>query len=49
METYADLSGGECVVWTDENGAMHSMTKKAYDEMIAKQAEQSTPIVEGFN
>jgi hypothetical protein len=42
METYLNTNGDECVVWTDENGSMHSMTKEAYDE---QQAEQSTPIV----
>ena len=41
METYENLDGVECVVWTDESGTMHSMTKAAYDE---QQAEQSTPI-----
>jgi hypothetical protein len=41
METYLNLDGIECVVWTDENGSMHSMTKEAYDK---QQAEQSTPI-----
>ena len=39
METYFNLDNVECVVWTEENGTMHSMTKEAYD----KQAEQSTP------
>jgi hypothetical protein len=41
METYTNTIGQECVVWTDENGSMHSMTKEAYDK---QQAEQSTPI-----
>ena len=40
METYVDLGGIDCVVWTDENGTMFSMTKEAYDK---QQAEQSTP------
>jgi hypothetical protein len=40
METYLDLGNTECVVWTDENGTMFSMTKEAYDK---EQAEQSTP------
>ena len=38
METYTNTNGEECVIWTDENGSMHSMTKEAYDK---KQAEQS--------
>ena len=42
METYLNDLGQECVVWTDNNGTMHSMTKEAYDR---QQAEQSTPIV----
>jgi hypothetical protein len=42
METYFDLGEIECVVWTDENGTMFSMTKEAYDK---QQAEQSTPSV----
>jgi hypothetical protein len=40
METYLNDLGQECVVWTDDNGTMHSMTKEAYDK---QQAEQSTP------
>ena len=42
METYVDLGGIECVVWTDEDGTMYSMTKTAYDEMIALQNEAKT-------
>ena len=42
MENYLNTEGVECVVWTDKNGSMHSMTKEAYDK---QQAEQSTPIV----
>ena len=41
METYLNLNGDECVVWTDESG-MHSMLKSAYDE---QQAALSTPNV----
>ena len=37
METYTNTNGVECVIWTDEQG-MHSMTKEAYDEMLAQQA-----------
>jgi hypothetical protein len=40
MENYTNTNGVECVVWTDDNGTMHSMTKEAYD---TQQAEQSTP------
>jgi hypothetical protein len=40
METYLNDLGQECVVWTDDNGTMHSMTKEAYDK---QQAAQSTP------
>ena len=40
METYLNDLEQECVVWTDDNGTMHSMTKEAYDK---QQAEQSTP------
>jgi hypothetical protein len=42
MEIYTNTNGEECVIWTDENGSMHSMTKEAYDK---QQAEQSTPMV----
>ena len=42
MENYKNTEGVDCVVWTDENGSMHSMTKEAYDK---QQAEQSTPIL----
>ena len=42
METYTDLSGNECVVWTDENGAMQSMIKPAYE---LSQVEHLTEIV----
>ena len=42
METYFNIYEVECVLWTDENGSMHSMTKEAYDK---QQAEQSTPMV----
>jgi hypothetical protein len=31
METYTNTEGVECVIWTDENGSVHSMTKEAYD------------------
>jgi hypothetical protein len=44
MENYTNKLGVECVMWTEENGSMHSMTKEAYDK---QQAEQSTPIVAG--
>jgi hypothetical protein len=44
MEIYTNTNGNECVVWTDENGTMFSMTKEAYDK---QQAEQSTPILPG--
>lgn len=40
METYTNTNGVECVTWTDENGAMHSMYKIAYDEMIEKAANE---------
>jgi hypothetical protein len=46
METYVDLGGINCVVWTDQTGAMHSMSKEAYDK---QQAEQSTPSVASQN
>ena len=46
METYTNKFGIECVVWTDENGSMHSMTKQAYESQQA-QAALSTPIVSG--
>ena len=39
MQTYTNLAGEECVIWTDESGT-HSMTKAAYDE---QQAALSTP------
>jgi hypothetical protein len=42
MEIYQNLSGQDCVAWTDENGTSHSMLKSAYDEIIAKQDEAST-------
>jgi hypothetical protein len=42
METYTTIDGVECVMWTDENGSMHSMTKEAYD---AQQVEHLTEIV----
>jgi hypothetical protein len=44
MEIYQNTYGVDCVVWTDENGSMHSMLKETYDAM---QAEQSTPMVAG--
>jgi hypothetical protein len=44
METYTNTNGEKCVIWTDENGSMHSMTKEAYDK---QQAEQSTPNLAG--
>jgi len=44
MENYKTTEGVDCVVWTDENGSMHSMTKEAYDK---QQAEQSTPLTGG--
>jgi hypothetical protein len=42
IETYTTIDNVECVMWTDDNGTIHSMTKEAYDK---QQAEQSTPIV----
>ena len=42
METYLNDLGQECVVWTDEDGTMHSMTKEAYD---LSQVEHLTEIV----
>jgi hypothetical protein len=39
METYTNTNGEECVIWTEEDGSMHSMLKSAYDEMIAQQDE----------
>lgn len=41
MEIYLNNNGEECVVWTDENGSMHSMIKEAYDE---QQANQNNPV-----
>ena len=42
METYTNSHGIECVIWTDENGSMHSMYKSAYDEMIAAQNDAAS-------
>ena len=42
METYLNDLGQECVVWTDDNGTMHSMTKEAYD---LSQVEHLTEII----
>jgi hypothetical protein len=36
MEIYKNLSGQDCVIWTDENGTIHSMLKSAYEEQQAK-------------
>ena len=41
METYTTIDGVECVVWTDQNGSIHSMTKEAYDK---QEAEHLTEI-----
>ena len=41
METYLNLAGVECVILTDEDGTMHSMTKEAYD---LSQVEHLTEI-----
>ena len=35
METYLNTNGIECVIWTDENGSIQSMTKEAYDAQQA--------------
>jgi hypothetical protein len=35
MEIYTNSVGEECVVWTDENGSMHSMLKSVWDELEA--------------
>lgn len=43
METYLNDLGIECVVWTDENGSMHSMTKEAYDAQVEHLTEIPTP------
>lgn len=37
METYLNTNGVECVIWTDEQNT-HSMTKEAYDQMMAQTA-----------
>lgn len=42
METYTNTNGVECVIWTDENGSMHSMTKEAYDAQVEHLTEIST-------
>jgi broad specificity polyphosphatase/5'/3'-nucleotidase SurE len=42
METYTNQNGEECVIVTNDDGAIWSGLKSAYDAM---QAEQSTPIV----
>lgn len=39
MEIYLNTDGIECVIWTDENGSMQSMTKAAYDELKANEAQ----------
>ena len=40
METYTNTEGIECVIWTEADGSMHSMTKEAYDlEQAAKAAK----------
>ena len=41
MEIYLNDLGIECVVWTDESGSMHSMTKEAYDAQEAAKEAQS--------
>jgi hypothetical protein len=43
MENYKNTEGVDCVVWTDENGSMHSMLKSTYD------AQQVTTTMEGSN
>ena len=42
METYLNLAGKECVIWTDEDGTMHSMTKEAYDALEAQREQSGT-------
>lgn len=39
METYLNDLGQECIMWIDDNGAMHSMTKEAYDKLIANETK----------
>jgi hypothetical protein len=45
MEKYLNTMGIECVQWTDEQG-MHSMTKEAYDAMIAARKEAAKNVAE---
>ena len=42
MEIYLNTDGVQCVIWTDQNGSMNSMTKEAYD---LSQVEHLTEIV----
>lgn len=42
METYLNSENIECVIWTDENGSMHSMTKEAYDAQEAEREQSGT-------
>jgi hypothetical protein len=39
MEIYKNTNGEDCVVWTDTDGTMHSMTQAAYDAEQAAIAE----------
>ena len=41
IQNYTTVDGVKCVSWADEQGE-HSMTKAAYDEMIALQNEAET-------
>jgi hypothetical protein len=42
IEIYLNTAGQECVKWTDENGAGHSMLKSAYDELKAAKEASGT-------
>jgi hypothetical protein len=42
VEIYENSNGEECVVWTDEEGSMHSMLKSEYDRREAE-AKEAAP------